>query len=196
MTMPPTVRHPRRSPDVPALLSVLVQHEVRFIVTGSVAASLHGVELKPDDLDVTPAMDVENLRRLGKVLRLSVADRQQRFVADNGSSLAQAHHEPRAWYRAICADDTPVGFAMLEIDSEKPEYYLWRFMLDARYQGLGFGRRALELLIAHVRQLPGAREFLTSVVQAEGGPQPFYESLGFVATGEYEDGEAMLSLKL
>jgi hypothetical protein len=38
-------------------------------VTGSGAAMLHGVELVPGDLDVTPALDRENLERLAAVLR-------------------------------------------------------------------------------------------------------------------------------
>ena len=54
----------------------------------------------------------------------------------------------------------------------------------------------MQLVVEHVRGRPGATEFWTSVIQAEGGPQPFYESLGFVATGEYEGAEALLLLKL
>ncbi len=77
-------------------------------------------------------------------------------------SIAEASFEPKAWFRAIYANETPVGFAMLYDDREKPEYFLWRFMIDARYQHLGFGRQALQLLIDHVRTLPDAREFLLS----------------------------------
>jgi diamine N-acetyltransferase len=85
---------------------------------------------------------------------------------------------------------------MVEDQSTKPEYYLWRLMIDARHQGRGFGRRGLELVIEHVRARPRATEFLTSVLQEPGGPQPFYEKLGFRLTGEYEEGEAMMRLSL
>jgi diamine N-acetyltransferase len=85
---------------------------------------------------------------------------------------------------------------MLHDDPAKPEYYLWRFMIDQRYQRLGFGRRAMEILIEHVKKRPGATELLTSCVQDDGGPQPFYESLGFVFTGAFDDGEAVLRLRL
>jgi len=47
-----------------------------------------------------------------------------------------------------------------------------------------------------VRTLPGAKILTTSVVQADGGPQPFYEAMGFKATGAYEEGEALLQLAL
>jgi diamine N-acetyltransferase len=130
------------------------------------------------------------------VCRLAVRDEQQGFVAPNAVSIAQAHFSEHAWFRAIMAGDTPVGFVMLHDEPEKPVYFLWRFMIDARYQGLGFGRRGLERLVQHVRTRPGAVELLTSVVQAPGGPQGFYESLGFELTGDYEEGEAVLRLDL
>ncbi|MEX2645828.1 MAG: hypothetical protein WD249_06155, partial [Gaiellaceae bacterium] len=59
---------PRRPPDVPALLRLLTEQGVRYVVTGSGAVMLHGVDLVPGDLDVTPALDRENLERLAALL--------------------------------------------------------------------------------------------------------------------------------
>jgi diamine N-acetyltransferase len=130
------------------------------------------------------------------ILGLRVRD-DQAFVATNAKSIAQAHFHPEiAWYRAIYADDTPVGFVMLSDDPGIPEYYLWRLMIDERFQGRGYGRRAMGLLIAHVRTRPGAAALITSVVPGEGGPAPFYEKLGFAFTGETEDDELVMSLSL
>jgi len=130
------------------------------------------------------------------ILRLAVRADQNGFVAPNAVSIAEAHFAPEAWFRAIYADDTPVGFVMLSDKPAVPEYFLWRFMIDARYQGMDFGRRALEQVIAHVRTRPGARAFLTSIVPGEGSPQGFYEKLGFALTGDVEDGEAVMRLDL
>jgi diamine N-acetyltransferase len=127
---------------------------------------------------------------------LSVREEQRQFVAPNSVSMAQAYFSRHAWFRAIYADDTPVGFLMLEDQPEKPEYYLWRFMVDARYQGMGFGRQALEILIEYVKTRPNATELLTSVHVAEGGPQEFYERMGFALTGDWEEGEAIMRLPL
>jgi hypothetical protein len=66
--MPPASGFRRDPPDVVALLRVLGAHGVRHVVTGSVAALLHGVTLEPGDLDVTPALDVDNLERLARAL--------------------------------------------------------------------------------------------------------------------------------
>lgn len=130
------------------------------------------------------------------ICNLSVQESQRHFVAPNAVSIAEAYFADHAWFRAIYADETPVGFVMLADQPDKPEYYLWRFMIDGRYQSLGFGKRAMEIVIGHVRSRPGARELLTSVVPGEGTPQPFYERLGFRATGDWEDGEAVLKLDL
>ncbi len=154
------------------------------------------------DSNEQPSRDSEiSLREIDEdsvraVCKLSVTEAQTKFVAPNAVSIAQAHFSKHAWFRAIYADDTPVGFLMLEDQPQKPEYYLWRMMVDIRFQGMGFGRKAMVILIEHVRTRPNATELLTSIVEEDGGPQGFYESLGFVLTGEYEDGEAMMSLKL
>jgi diamine N-acetyltransferase len=131
---------------------------------------------------------------LGAVLGLKVAPEQERFVASNAVSIAQAHFHPEnAWFRAIYAEDEPVGFVMLHDQPEEAKYYLWRFMIDRRYQGRGFGARALELLMDHVRTRPGATELLLSCVPGEGGPGPFYERLGFAYTGEVDEDELVMS---
>lgn len=130
---------------------------------------------------------------LRDVLRLKVAPDQKRFVASNAISIAQAHFSPDvSWFRAIYAGDAPVGFLMLNDDPAKQKYFLWRFMVDAQHQGGGIGRRALELLIDHVRTRPGASALYVSCVPGEGSPGPFYERMGFVYTGEEEDGELMM----
>ncbi len=130
------------------------------------------------------------------ILRLKVAPDQEQFVATNAVSLAQAHFNRKAWYRAIYADETPVGFIMLFDDGEAAEYFLWRLMIDGAYQGLGFGRQAVLHLIEYVRTRPGAAELLVSHVPGEGSPGLFYQRLGFLYTGEEEDGELLMRLPL
>ncbi len=131
---------------------------------------------------------------LDSILELKVKPEQQQFVADNAVSIAEAHFEEKAWIRAIFADETPVGFVMLYDDPETTDYYLWRFMIDGRYQGQGFGDRALQRLIEYVRSRPGATELLVSYVPAEGSPEPFYSRAGFVHTGQVHDGEKVMNL--
>jgi diamine N-acetyltransferase len=134
---------------------------------------------------------------LGAILKLKVAAAQERFVASNAVSIAQAYFYPGvAWFRGIYAGEEPVGFVMLELYPDKQEYGLWRFMIDERHQGRGYGARAIAQVVEHVRGLPGAKELITSVVPGEGSPGPFYQGLGFTFTGEVQHGEHVMRLEL
>jgi diamine N-acetyltransferase len=135
----------------------------------------------------------ENLRA---VLKLSVSPQQQKYVATNAHSIAEAHFDPHAWFRAIYAGAVPVGFVMLSMVPADGMYYVWRFMIDGAQQRKGYGRRAMELVIEHVRRQPNATRLLLSFVPGEDGPEPFYTRLGFKRTGEEEDGEVYAALPL
>jgi diamine N-acetyltransferase len=126
----------------------------------------------------------------------TLSEQQQKMVAPNAISIAQAHFSDKAWFRAIYADEMAVGFIMLYDDSENPEYFLWRLMIAGPYQGKGYGRKATELLVEYVKTRPGARELSTSYVPIEGGPEGFYRKMGFGPTGEVDDGEIVVRLTL
>jgi diamine N-acetyltransferase len=121
---------------------------------------------------------------------------QRKFVASNAYSIAQAHFEPKAWFRGIYAGDEPVGFIMLYDDDEKQEYFLWRLMIAGPHQRKGYGQQAIHLLLKYVRSRPGATSLLTSYVPDERGPGSFYRRLGFEPTGEVLDGETVVKLDI
>ena len=136
------------------------------------------------------------------IFKLSVADSQKHLVATNERSIAQAHFEEAAWFRAIYADEEPVGFVMLHDEAlraepREPGYLvLWRFMIAERFQGMGFGWEAMLLVIAHARTRPGVTRLQTSWAQEEGNAGNFYRKLGFVPTRVDEDGEQWAALEL
>jgi diamine N-acetyltransferase len=135
---------------------------------------------------------------VGGICRLSdtLSAEQQKMVAPNAYSIAQAHFEARAWFRAVYADETPVGFVMLYDDPEKDHVYLWRFMIAGPHQGKGFGRRALELVFEHALRRPNVRAVKASYVPIDGGAGPFYRKLGFEPTGEMDGDEVVIRLAL
>ncbi|MFE9628024.1 GNAT family N-acetyltransferase [Streptomyces sp. NPDC006527] len=135
------------------------------------------------------------------VRALHVRKRQKQFVASVSKSLKEAAKKPEAnpWYRAVYRGDEPVGFVML---SWKPpaglyegRHFLWRLLVDKRYQGRGIGREALTQVVALVRA-DGATELLTSYWPGDGEPWPFYQKFGFEPTGEIDDGEIVLRLSI
>lgn len=89
----------REPPNVTLLLNLLNEHDVRYLVTGSAAAMLHGVELQPGDLDITPALDRDNLARLARVLEIIEAPepgREVRPMGDRSGWRAALGRERRA----------------------------------------------------------------------------------------------------
>jgi len=156
-----------------------------------------------DLVDDDPAFDAEvSLREITAetvraITRLAVSSDQERFVANNAVSIAEAHfNSEHAWFNAIYADETPVGFVMLYDDPDTPTYFLWRFMIDQRYQGRGYGTRALRLLVEHVRGRPDAAVLGVSYVPGEGSPETFFKKLGFEETGEMDEDEVIAQLLL
>ena len=136
------------------------------------------------------------------VTRLAVTDSQKGFVAPNAVSLAQALFAPEAWYRAIHVGGELAGFVMLEDESLRlpppgqPKVGVWRFMIDARFQGRGIGRAALTQVIDHVRSKAVFSALELSYVPGPGCPEPFYLGLGFRHTGRVDGKEVVLELPL
>lgn len=54
--------------DPEAILRVLAEHCVEFVVVGGVAVQTHGYMRPTRDLDIIPRPDLANLRRLGEAL--------------------------------------------------------------------------------------------------------------------------------
>ena len=146
-------------------------------------------------VEITP--DIEDAVRA-----LRVAPGQEHFVSSVAHSFVEAAEAPegKPWPRAVVVDDEPAGFLMMGWGVEPAAglhgpYFLWKLLVDEHRQRQGIGRAALALVCQEVQDA-GGRELLTSCVPGEGSPQPFYEGLGFVPTGEVDDGEVVLRLAL
>ncbi|MGR5152494.1 GNAT family N-acetyltransferase [Photobacterium swingsii] len=129
------------------------------------------------------------------VCQLSVKQEQKGYVDTNAISMAEANFSDYVWMRGIYLNEVAVGFVMLNAHPEENTFYLWRFMIDKNYQGLGLGRSAIQLIVNELKATFNATELTTSVVPAKDGPQQFYECLGFKITGNYIEGRE-LELKL
>ena len=77
------------------------------------------------------------------VLALELAEDQQDLLADNASSLKEAAGDDDARPRAVVAGDRVVGFLMYDASVNDGEALIYRFMIDCRNQGRGYGRAAL-----------------------------------------------------
>ena len=133
---------------------------------------------------------------------LRVSPAQEGFVAGVAESLVEATEDPggRAIYWAVYADEIPVGFVMISDEVAGPGYipqYLWRLLIDERYQRRGYGTAVLDLVAEYFRSRSGVEVMWTSCGEGEGGPLRFYERYGFEQTGDRVfDNEILLRLSL
>jgi len=135
------------------------------------------------------------------VVSLHVSPAQEQFVSSVEESLVEAAAEPggRAIQWALYDDETPVGFVMISDEVDGREYiphFLRKLLIDERHQRRGFGTAALDLVVEYFRAR-GVSVVSTTAHPGEGSPIPFYESYGFVRTGDLVfDGEVLLELRL
>ena len=141
------------------------------------------------------------------VVRMSPGAVGERMVATNGISIAQGTYSKNAWFRAVMANDMPVGFVMLfdptlDLDAAKAEdealdsLYIWRFMIEFKHQGKGYGEQVMQLIIDRAKAMPAIKTVSLSYVLRDGNAKPFYERMGFRETGKVTDGEMEMVLKL
>jgi histidinol dehydrogenase len=133
------------------------------------------------------------------LVKLKLAPEQERFVAPNAVSLAQAAYKPPGRPFGLYAGTEPVGFLLLWDARRDPEdtadqLYVWRLMVDVRHQGRGHGKAAILWTIAEARRLGVASVGLSHVPDNPVGA--FYEKLGFRYTGKDNDGELEMILPL
>ena len=130
--------------------------------------------------------------------RLKVTEAQSAYIAPNESSLEAAREHPDvARPFVICADGTAVGFAMFafepDYDDPNDRYWLWQFMIDEQYQGRGYGREALRLIIAYFKE-HGATNIRLSTKESNAAAIRLYRSFGFAPNGDMNDEETVFEL--
>lgn len=128
-----------------------------------------------------------------KVVKLKLAEHQSNWVAPNWYSLLQAHYE-FGTARAIAADEEIVGFVLYGQVEGDPRWWIVRLMIDVEQQQKGYGRAALQAIITEMRQNPACTDIYLSFVPGNDPAQKLYESLGFINTGQIEDGELVMHL--
>ena len=134
------------------------------------------------------------------VLALEVSESQKAtFPRSNAYSISEgsfpADDDP-VWMRAICEDGKPIGFIMTSEVPEDGDYFLWRMMIDERYQGKGHGAEAIKLLISRIKKIGNPRVLLLSHLRGNTDAGRFYEKLGFSYTGnDLGEGDLEMSLR-
>jgi diamine N-acetyltransferase len=117
------------------------------------------------------------------------------LVAPNNLSIAEWLLRDDAWLRAIYAGGNPVGLVMVQDIPDWHVYHVWRLMVGSSYQGKGYGREAMEQVIARYKRRPGAYVITTFVAEKEGNAERFYNKLGFERDGRRQMDQIGMALK-
>jgi diamine N-acetyltransferase len=125
-----------------------------------------------------------SLSNLDEIIKLEVSPQQTELVADNLYSIAQTGLDPSGWCRGIYRDGQPVGFLFVKELEAGSVLYLCRFMIDQNHQGKGFGRKAMQQLLALIFSSTAAKVVDLAVSKSAGNAEEFYRKWGFTPTGE------------
>jgi diamine N-acetyltransferase len=128
------------------------------------------------------------------VADLELAPEQQDLVAGNLYSIAESKFDPDARPRAVYAGETLVGFLMYDVQRTRASIY--RFMIDRRHQGRGYGRAALAKALAEIKSISSVQKISIRYMPDNPAARPFYGSFGFGETRTDEDGEIIAELAL
>lgn len=133
------------------------------------------------------------------VAALELAPEQQGLLASNLYSIAQSKFDPDARPRAIYAGDVVVGFLMYDVEKQDDGSYeasIYRFMVDRRHQGKGYGRAALGRALDEIRAIPAIRKVSIVYLAKNAVAKSFYASFGFVEVERDKHGEIVAELSL
>ena len=145
---------------------------------------------------------------VAEILKLEVFDNQKSFVATNNSSIIEAYtaitENNHVFTFGIYKDDTPIGFLMIgyDVNSDdedapmiaKGNYNIWRLMIDKKFQGKGFGKKAMHVALEFVNTFPcgTAKHCWLSYESDNNVACQLYKSVGFVEIDE-KDGEEIVN---
>jgi diamine N-acetyltransferase len=149
---------------------------------------------------MSPRLELVTPENVGEACKLKVAPEQEEVVAPVAVSLAEAYAQPNvAWPRLVYDEEKLVGFIMGGFDPESPlDFFrcgIWRLNIAAGHQGAGYGRFAVNELIAEARRRNQKRVTVLWVPHPHG-PEQFYLKLGFTPTGQIFQDEVVAELHL
>lgn len=109
----------------------------------------------------------------------------EKWVGSNGFFIALA--SVKGWIsRAIYDGDTLIGYSTYGFDHVHSRYEMVSLMLGHQYQGKGYGKKVLKLVIDEMVDRFNCKEIYLTVIPENENAIRVYKALGFEPTGEIE----------
>lgn len=131
--------------------------------------------------------EVDQANWFDVILLRSAEDQKNKIfekdIASNCLSLTQSSIE-KGWVpRAIYDDELLVGFTMFGYSNELSGYEICRLMIDYKFQGQGYGKKAIKIVIDDMINRFKCGEILLTFHPENNKAKMLYESVGFKDTG-------------
>lgn len=145
-----------------------------------------------------------NLRKITEenfidAFNLKLGEGQEKYVSHPVRSLAQAYvYRDQCQPFGIYNGDEMVGYVMVIYDYDIPEYDIWHMMINEKHQGKGYGKAALEQVLAYIKTKPfGDSNRVTLTCNMDNTKAlALYQNIGFLETGVVDDEEKELSMNI
>lgn len=120
----------------------------------------------------------------------------EEFVASNALSIVQSIFETGWIVKAVEVEGNIVGFTMYGYNEEQQFYELCRIMIDYKYQGQGYGKAAIRLVIEEMKKDENCDVIYLSTEPENQRAKRIYTVLGFKETGRQVEGEDLFCLSI
>lgn len=130
-------------------------------------------------------VNIENWR---DVVSLSVAENQKNYIESNAFSLAESKFLKQWKPMAIYHNEELIGFSMYGYFKNEKRVWLDRFMIHSKYQGKGYGKEALKVIIKQIILEYKCKEIYLSLFENNAIAKKLYKKVGFIFNGEIDEG--------
>jgi diamine N-acetyltransferase len=92
---------------------------------------------------------------------LEISTEQIEYIEPNAISIAQSKFECTIKPFAIYFEEKVVGFLMYNtVQEELDGFWVYRIMVDKKFQGKGIGKAATKMMISDMAKLPNAKKIV------------------------------------
>ena len=113
----------------------------------------------------------------------------EKYLNGNAYSMLEALYNPELTMKVIVVSEGEklkgVGFTLYgPVDNDgETVYMIYRFMIDVRFQGQGYGTKAITLIKEEMKKQYHCEEIYVSIVPENERALHLYETAGFASTG-------------
>ncbi|MFE8699947.1 GNAT family N-acetyltransferase [Cytobacillus sp. FJAT-54145] len=135
-----------------------------------------------------------------KCINLRLSEEQEKQIVSNVYSIAESKVNPCYTPYIIYLGEEVIGFVMTDYDpslDDENKYWVPRLMIDSRFQGKGYGKEAMKIIIDRLRLKEDCKYIRLSTEPTNHQALKFYESIGFKNTGKLlEESEYILEYRV